>query len=241
MCKKGKNQIQSASLYNNTIYFEELDKVKAMEKNIFVKLKVVTALIFTFIVTGCSNIPTLPTASINQSNTVDVASYKYLIGAGDVVNIFVWRNPEVSGTFVVRPDGMITTSLVEDIPVSGKTPTEIARAIEEILSTYLKEPVVTVTVNNFVGPFSEQIRVIGEAAQPKSVNYKQQMTLLDVMIQVGGLTEFADGNDAVLVRIENGIQKQYAIYIEDLIKNGEIGANVDVLPGDIIVIPETWF
>jgi len=206
----------------------------------FGKLKTVALLLLAYVISGCSTL-TLPPATIHQSNTVDVTSYKYLIGAGDVVNIFVWRNPEVSGTFVVRPDGMITTSLVEDIPVSGKTPTELARAVEEILSTYLREPVVTVTVNNFVGPFSEQIRVIGEAAEPKSINYTQQMTLLDVMIRVGGLTEFADGNDAVLVRIENGEQKQYEIYIEDLIKNGEIGANVDVLPGDIIVIPETWF
>jgi len=206
----------------------------------FGKLKIVTMLVLAYVISACSSL-TLPQATVHQSNTVDIASYKYLIGAGDVVNIFVWRNPEVSGTFVVRPDGMITTSLVEDIPVSGKTPTELARTIEEILATYLREPTVTVTVNNFVGPFSEQIRVIGEASEPKSINYTQQMTLLDVMIQVGGLTEFADGNDALLVRVENGIQKQYEIYIEDLIKNGEISANVDVLPGDIIVIPETWF
>ncbi|MBA6252587.1 polysaccharide biosynthesis/export family protein [Colwellia sp. BRX8-7] len=211
-----------------------------MEKNMLGQLKTAILLTIAYVISGCSTL-TLPPATIHQSNTVDVSSYKYLIGAGDVVNIFVWRNPEVSGTFVVRPDGMITTSLVEDIPVSGKTPTELARTIEEILATYLREPVVTVTVNNFVGPFSEQIRVIGEAAEPKSINYIQQMTLLDVMIQVGGLTEFADGNDAVLVRVENGEQKQYEIYIEDLIKNGEIAANVDVLPGDIIVIPETWF
>jgi polysaccharide export outer membrane protein len=211
-----------------------------MEKNMLDQLKTAILLIIAYVISGCSTL-TLPQATIHQSNTVDVSSYKYLIGAGDVVNIFVWRNPEVSGTFVVRPDGMITTSLVEDIPVSGKTPTELARTIEEILATYLREPVVTVTVNNFVGPFSEQIRVIGEAAEPKSINYIQQMTLLDVMIQVGGLTEFADGNDAILVRVENGKQKQYEIYIEDLIKNGEIAANVDVLPGDIIVIPETWF
>ncbi|NQZ22438.1 MAG: polysaccharide biosynthesis/export family protein [Colwellia sp.] len=211
-----------------------------MEKNMFGKLKVVTMLVLAYVISACSSL-TLPPATVHQSNTVDISTYKYLIGAGDVVNIFVWRNPEVSGTFVVRPDGMITTSLVEDIPVSGKTPTELARTIEEILATYLREPTVTVTVNNFVGPFSEQIRVIGEASEPKSINYTQQMTLLDVMIQVGGLTEFADGNDALLVRVENGIQKQYEIYIEDLIKNGEISANVDVLPGDIIVIPETWF
>ncbi|MBA6328738.1 polysaccharide biosynthesis/export family protein [Colwellia sp. MB02u-6] len=211
-----------------------------MEKCMTNTLKALIFLALGYIVTGCSS-PTLPPAQLHPSNTVDVDSYKYLIGAGDVVNIFVWRNPEVSGTFIVRPDGMITTSLVEDIPVSGKTPTELARSIEEILATYLREPVVTVTVNNFVGPFSEQIRIIGEAAQPQSVSYIQQMTLLDVMIRVGGLTEFANGNGAILVRIENGLQKQYDIFIEDLIKNGEISANVDVLPGDIIVIPETWF
>ena len=216
-----------------------------MEKNMFDKLKTATLLIMVYVISGCSTLTTtlttLPPATIHQSQSVDVDSYKYLIGAGDAVNIFVWRNPEVSGTFVVRPDGMITTSLVEDIPVSGKTPTELARTIEVILATYLRDPVVTVTVNTFIGPFSEQIRVIGEAAQPQSINYTQQMTLLDVMIKVGGLTEFANGNQAILVRIENGEQKQYGIYIEDLLKNGEIGANVDVLPGDIIVIPETWF
>ena len=211
-----------------------------MEIRMINNLKTLAFLVITYIISGCSA-NTLPPASLHQSNTVDVGSYKYLIGAGDAVNIFVWRNPEVSGTFVVRPDGMITTSLVEDIPVSGKTPTELAREIEKILGTYLREPVVTVTVNNFVGPFSEQVRVIGEAAQPQSISYVQNMTLLDVMINVGGLTEFADGNDAKLVRIENGTQKQYEIFIEDLLKNGEISANVDVLPGDIIVIPETWF
>lgn len=211
-----------------------------MENHLINRIRTTLTLVLMYVLVGCST-PSLPPATIHQSDTIDVNSYKYLIGAGDVLNIFVWREAEVSGTFVVRPDGMITTSLVEDIPVAGKTPTELARKIENILSTYLKDPVVTVTVNNFVGPFSEQIRVIGEAAQPQSINYNQHMTLLDVMIRVGGLTEFADGNDATLVRVENGVQKQYDIYIEDLIKNGEIEANVDVLPGDIIVIPETWF
>lgn len=199
-------------------------------------------LLTTQIITGCqTTTTTLPPATVHASTTEDVTTYKYLIGAGDIVNIFVWRNPEVSGTFTVRPDGMITTSLVEDIEVSGKTPTELARTIEGILSTYIKEPVVTVTVNEFNGPFSEQIRVIGEASSPRAINYTQQMTLLDVMISVGGLTEFANGNRAKLVRVENGEQKQYDVFIEDLIKNGDISANVDVLPGDIIVIPETWF
>ena len=211
-----------------------------MDQHFTRALKVVVALFLAQIISACST-NTLPTATLHPSNAADVSSYKYLIGAGDVLNIFVWRNPEVSGSFVVRPDGMITTSLVEDIKVAGKTPTALARSIEKILGTYLRDPIVTVTVNSFVGPFSEQIRVIGEAAQPQAINYTQHMTLLDVMIQVGGLTEFADGNDAVLVRIESGKQKQYEILIDDLLKGGEISANVDMLPGDIIIIPEAWF
>ncbi|WP_226996495.1 XrtA/PEP-CTERM system exopolysaccharide export protein [Thalassotalea crassostreae] len=197
--------------------------------------------IFSSMLFACSSGHTLPSATIYPAKTDTAASYNYLIGPGDTVNIFVWRNQDVSGSFIVRPDGKITTSLVEDIPASGKTPTQLARAIEERLSTYLREPIVTVTVNNFVGPYSEQIRVIGEAAQPMAVSYGKNMTLLDVIIAVGGLTEFADGNDAVLVRIENGKQRQYQLLIEDLINAGDISANVDVLPGDIIVIPEAWF
>lgn len=202
--------------------------------------KLVVTLFLVQIISACST-SSLPTATLHPSNTADINTYKYLVGAGDVLNIFVWRNPEVSGSFVVRPDGMITTSLVEDIKVTGKTPTELARSIEEILGTYLRDPIVTVTVNKFIGPFSEQIRVIGEAATPQAINYTQHMTLLDVMIQVGGLTEFANGNNAVLVRIENGQQKQYDIMIDNLLKDGEISANVDMLPGDIIIIPEAWF
>ncbi|KGJ96768.1 XrtA/PEP-CTERM system exopolysaccharide export protein [Colwellia psychrerythraea] len=209
--------------------------------NRFAKNLKIGLLLLTTIISGCSSNNTLPSATLHPSNTANINSYKYLIGSGDVLNIFVWRNPEVSGSFVVRPDGMITTSLVEDIKVTGKTPTELARSIEEILATYLRDPTVTVTVANFVGPFSEQVRVIGEAAQPQAINYTQHMTLLDVMIQVGGLTEFADGNDAVLIRIEDGKQSQYQIMIDQLLKDGEISANVDMLPGDIIIIPEAWF
>ncbi len=202
--------------------------------------RVMLLLLISIVFSGCSS-NSLPTATVQPSNTTDINSYKYLIGAGDVLDIFVWRNPEVSGSFVVRPDGMITTSLVEDIKVSGKTPTELARSIEEILATYLRDPVVTVTVANFVGPFSEQIRVIGEATEPKAINYTQHMTLLDVMIQVGGLTEFADGNSAVLIRVEGGKQKEYEILIDELLREGEIKVNIDMLPGDIIIIPEAWF
>jgi polysaccharide export outer membrane protein len=209
--------------------------------NRFINLLKPGTLILTALLFSCSSNNLLPSATIQPSKTNDINSYKYLIGSGDLLNIFVWRNPEVSGSFLVRPDGMITTSLVEDIKVSGKTPTELARSIEKILSTYLRDPIVTVTVQNFVGPFSEQVRVIGEAAQPRAINYTQHMTLLDVMIEVGGLTEFADGNDAVLIRIEQGQQKQYQVMIDQLLKEGEISANVDMLPGDIIIIPEAWF
>jgi polysaccharide export outer membrane protein len=213
-----------------------------MDKHITKTLPILVMFLTLQFLSACSsNNNLLPTATLHSSNTADINAYKYLIGAGDVLNIFVWRNPEVSGSFVVRPDGMITTSLVEDIEVSGKTPTELARSIEEILATYLRDPIVTVTINSFVGPFSEQIRVIGEAAEPQAINYTQHMTLLDVMIQVGGLTEFADGNDAVLVRIVDGQQTQYGIMIDELLKDGDISANIDMLPGDIIIIPEAWF
>lgn len=190
---------------------------------------------------GCNSLNTLPTATTYPSLTTQVSNYQYLIGPGDSVNIFVWRNPEVSGNFTVRPDGKITTSLVEDIPVSGKTPTMLARDIEKVLSKYIREPIVTVTVAGFVGPYSEQIRIVGEAANPQSINYRQNMTLLDVMVAVGGLTEFADGNDAKLIRVENNQKKTYQILLEDLIKEGDISANADMLPGDIIIIPEAWF
>lgn len=210
-------------------------------RKLSIKLSAVVTIVFSLLLSACSSVPELSPAKVQPSKTQNIDDYKYLIGPGDVVNIFVWRNPEVSGVFTVRPDGMISTSLVEDIPVAGKTPTELARLIEQELAVFLRDPVVTVTVAGFVGPYSEQVRIIGEAAEPKAVNYKQYMTLLDVMIAVGGLTEFADGNDAKLIRVVNGKQIQYEIYIEDLIKDGDISANVDLLPGDIIIIPEAWF
>jgi polysaccharide biosynthesis/export protein len=166
--------------------------------------------------------------------------YRYLIGPLDSVNIIVWRNPELSITVPVRPDGRISTPLVEDLPALDRSPSDLARDIEKALSKYIRDPIVTVLVTNFQGPFSEQIRVIGEAARPQAVPYRQNMTLLDAMIQVGGLTDFADGNGAVLVRgTEKG--KQYSIRLKDLIKRGDISANVDVKPGDVIIIPQSWF
>lgn len=204
------------------------------------RIKTFTLIALATLISACST-PKLPEATPRASLTTDVNSYQYLIGPGDNLTIFVWRNPEISGTFIVRPDGKVTTSLVEDIMVAGKTPTMLARELEEQLSTYINSPRVTVSVNNFQGPFSEQVRVIGEASNPRAINYTQHMTLLDLMIEVGGLTEFADGNRAKLVRVINGQQKSFDINIDDLIRKGEIEENVDILPGDIVIIPEAWF
>ena len=166
--------------------------------------------------------------------------YRYLIGPLDTVNIIVWRNPELSLSVPVRPDGFISTPLVEDLPAIGRNPTDLARDLEKALSKYSRDPVVTVVVTAFVGAASEQIRIVGEATRPQAIPYRQNMTLLDVMIQVGGLTDFADGNGAVLVRgKEKG--KQYSVRIKDLIKRGDISANVDVRPGDVLIIPQGWF
>ncbi|WP_427978868.1 XrtA/PEP-CTERM system exopolysaccharide export protein [Agarivorans sp.] len=213
-----------------------------MKKLNTVVIKLLAVMAIGLFLTACSNsLSTLPSASIHPSLTKDPADYQYLIGPGDQLNIFVWRNPEISGTFLVRPDGMVSTSLVEDLKVSGKTPTQLARLIESELSEFIRDPIVTVTVAGFVGPFSEQVRVIGEAFEPQAINYREDMTLLDVMIQVGGLTEFADGDNARLVRVVGGEQRSYKILVGKLIQDGEIEANVDVLPGDIIIIPEAWF
>ncbi|PSU35587.1 XrtA/PEP-CTERM system exopolysaccharide export protein [Photobacterium lutimaris] len=192
---------------------------------------------------GCSssNLSSLPVATPHASLTKNINDYSYLIGPGDNLTVFVWGNSEITGSYTVRPDGMISTSLVEDIPASGRTPTELARSIEAHLAEYIRDPIVTVMVADFVGPYSEQVRVIGEASQPQAISYRENMTLLDVMVAVGGLTEYADGNDARLIRVVNSQQKEYAIQIGDLVRDGDIRANVDILPGDIIIIPESWF
>lgn len=169
------------------------------------------------------------------------ADYTYIIGPGDSLEMFVWGNPEITRTVVVRPDGKISAPLVEELPATGKTPYQLARDIEKELSRYIRNPLVTVIVSSFVGPFSEQIRVVGEAANPQAIPYREHMTLLDLMITVGGITEFAAGNRATLVRWINGQQRQYQVRIEDLLKDGDISANVDLLPGDILIIPEAFF
>lgn len=165
----------------------------------------------------------------------------YIIGPGDTLEIFVWRNPEVSRSVPVRPDGKISTPLVEDMVAAGKTPTQLARDLERELAKYLKEPLVTIIVSGFVGPYSQQIRVVGEAAKPQVLPYREQMSVLDVMIAVGGLTEFAAGNQARLIRNVGGKQQEYGVRLDDLVRLGDISANVQMMPGDILIIPESWF
>jgi len=166
---------------------------------------------------------------------------RYLIAPGDSIQVFVWRNPEVTTTVPVRPDGLLSAPLLEELPAAGKTPSQLARDIEEKLSVYLRDPLVTVIVTGFAGTYTQQIRVVGEASSPKAILYKDAMTLLDVMVSVGGLTNFADGNQATLVRVEDGTQLEYRVRLDDLIRDGDISANVDMRPGDILIIPEAWF
>ncbi|MBL8379263.1 MAG: polysaccharide export protein [Burkholderiales bacterium] len=165
--------------------------------------------------------------------------YRYVIGPGDSLNIVVWRNPELSATVPVRPDGRVSTGLVEDLDAFGKDPTTLARDIEKALSKFIRDPVVTVVVTSFTGPYSEQIRVIGEAAKPQVLAYRQKMTLLDVMIAVGGITDFADGNRASILRTSE--RQQYGVRLRDLVKRGDVSANVEMKPGDVLIIPQSWY
>ena len=198
---------------------------------------VLLAMVSTFVL-GCASFsnPKYPPAPVAAATP----DYNYIVGAGDSLNIIVWRNPELSLSVPVRPDGKVTTPLVDELVAQGKTSNEIARDVEKALSKYVRDPIVTVIVTGFVGPYSEQIRVVGEAAKPQFLSYKQKMTLLDVMIAVGGLTDFADGNAASILRASEG-DKRYTVRIKDLIKRGDLSANVEMKPGDVLVIPQGWF
>lgn len=195
-------------------------------------------LVLAWILSGCASTeyPAVP----SDQATLET-DYDYVIGPGDSVQIFVWGSPELSGSFPVRPDGKITTRLVEDIPASGRTPTELAREIEKAYSEYIKSAVVSVIVGGAVGLPTQQVRILGEASKPTVIPYRKHMTVLDLMIKVGGLTDFADGNKTVLVRYAEGEQNLYTLRLEDLIRDGDISANVTLMPGDILIIPEAWF
>ncbi|WP_440870564.1 XrtA/PEP-CTERM system exopolysaccharide export protein [Thiocystis violacea] len=191
---------------------------------------------------GCASFKAkYPPVPLDQRDITVQDGYFYEIAPGDQVNIFVWGFEELSGSVPVRPDGMLTTPLIEDVPASGKTPTQLARDLEKQFAVYVRYPIVTVIVNGFVGLPSQQVRVVGEAGKPAAVPFRKHMTLLDLMVEVGGLTEFAAGNKAILVRYANGQQRQYSVRLDDLIRRGIIKENLGLLPGDILIIPESWF
>jgi polysaccharide export outer membrane protein len=185
---------------------------------------------------ACAGNPALPPANTSAGS---VEAPLYRIGPGDSLNIFVWRNDDLASTTSVRPDGRITIPLIDDLQAADKTPTELARDIEKALGTYVQDPLVTVMVTGFVGTFEQQVRVVGAAVNPSSIPYRADMSLLDVMIAVGGLTEFASGNRATLVRVADGRQREYRVKLDSLLKQGDISANVKMLPGDILIIPES--
>lgn len=190
---------------------------------------------------GCAIQERYPEVPPGERTLSAQEGYRYEIGPGDTVNIFVWGLEELSASVPVRPDGMLTTPLIEDVPASGKTPSQLARDLEQRFATYVRSPLVTVIVNGFVGLPSQQVRVVGEATTPAAVPFRKHMTLLDLIIQVGGLTDFAAGNRAVLVRYSAGAQRSYSVRLDDLIRKGDISANLSLLPGDILIIPEAWF
>lgn len=166
---------------------------------------------------------------------------QYVVGPLDNLEIFVWRNPELTTSVTVRPDGRFSVPLIDDLRATGRTPTQLARDIEKKLSEYIQSPIVTVIVSGFQGPFAQQVRVVGSATSPQAIPYRANMTLLDVMISVGGVTEFANGNGATLARVVGSSQREYGLRIDDLIRDGDVSANVKINPGDVIIIPESFF
>lgn len=180
-------------------------------------------------------------AATDLQGGAGAAVNEYIIGPGDRLNVFVWRNEDISVTVPVRPDGKISTPLVEDMQAVGKTPTQLARDIEAVLSEFVRAPQVNVIVEEFVGTFGEQIRVVGQAAEPQALPYRERLTLLDVMIEVGGLTEYASGNRARVVRTENGQRREIRVRLNDLLNNGDMNQNIAMRPGDVVIIPGSFF
>lgn len=206
-------------------------------------LKLTTAAIVPFALAGCASTgPELPPAT--YSAAPEAPSEEYIIGPLDQITVHVWRNPELSAEKIqVRPDGRITMPLVRDMTAVGKTPTQLQNDIRDVLEQYIEQPIVSVIVNEFVSTFEQQIRIVGSTEKPASLPYRANMTVLDAMIAVGGLGEFASGNNAKLLRYEgaNRNQKEYRLRLADLLKRGDSSANVMLKPGDVIIIPESRF
>ncbi len=216
-------------------------------------LKVINKTILLFVValiSGCGY------PQLTQEDDATISSdYTYIIGPGDSVSIFVWGNPDISTTAHVRPDGKITIPLAEDLLASGKTPSQLARVMEKALSKYVRDPQVVIMVSGGQGVYSQQVRVIGQLSggtggsgsgvaahySAKAFPYKKDMTLLDLIIQIGGLGQFADGNNASIIRNIDGESQHFGIRIDDLVDNADLSANVKIFPGDILIIPQSFF
>jgi polysaccharide export outer membrane protein len=164
----------------------------------------------------------------------------YVIGPGDVLQVFVWRQPELSVSVPVRPDGKVSTPLVEDIVAVGKTPSQLAREMEKVLAEYVRSPQVNVIVSTPASTLS-QVKIIGQVAKPQAVPYRQGITALDVVLAVGGLAQFAAGNRAKVVRTENGKQREIRLKLDDLVNKGDMRQNILLQPGDVLVVPESRF
>lgn len=195
---------------------------------------VLITLVGAIVVTGCANqLP--PPPAVSESDT------EYRIGPGDQLGIFVWQNKDLSTEVPVRPDGKISLPLINDMVAAGKTPTQLSTDIQDQLKKYVNNPLVTVIVHSFIGPYSQQVRVVGEAARPRAIPYRDRMTALDAMIEVGGLTALAAGDRATLIRYVNGKQESFGLRLDDLLKDGDMSANTPLAPGDVIIIPQSYF
>lgn len=199
--------------------------------------RIVLGVVASLTLAGCmTSYPDAP-----QKAFMEEDKSEYLIGPGDNLQVFVWRNPDLTTSVPVRPDGRISVPLIENVVAAGKTPSQLGDEIEGILKEFIQEPQVTIIVSGFVGPFAEQIRIVGEATSPQAISYRKDMSILDAMIQAGGLTEFAAGNRAVIVRKVDGQEHIYRVRLNDLLRGGDVSANVELIPGDVIIIPETRF
>ena len=204
-------------------------------------------IVFSVLISACTYSPLK-----NEPGEI-FSDYTYQIGSGDTVDIFIWDNPDISSTVTVRPDGKITVPLVEDLPVNGKTPYQVARELEKIYESYIREPEVVVMVSGFQGVDDQQIRIVGQIGsggnssdnssryRGMTIPYVRGMTLLDVIIEIETIGEFADGNRASIIREVNGVQKRYGVRVDDLIEDANMSENVAMLPGDILIIPEAFF
>jgi polysaccharide export outer membrane protein len=187
---------------------------------------------------ACSSSRPLPASLLAQKGVVEPTDYR--IGAGDQLRIFVWRNEELSAQVVVRPDGRISMPLVDDMVAEGKTPTELARDLEKVLADYVRSPEVNVIVQSFVGTFNDQIRVIGQAVNPRAISYRAGMTILDVLLEVGGLRDRAAANRVKVLRKKGTTNQEISVKLDNLL-SGDLSQNIAMIPGDVVVIPTAVF